>query len=63
MEFAQSLEQPGQVVGGGDGDGAVIMFVVLGFCFGAIQGRQEVFLQNSIVTDSSVRTFRDSTQC
>jgi len=38
VEFTHGLVQTGQVVGGGDRNGIVVMLVVLSLSFGSVQG-------------------------
>ena len=45
VEFTQGLVQAGQVVGRGDGDGVVVMLIMLALRLGPLQRRKEVFLQ------------------
>lgn len=44
VELAHGLVEPRQVVGGGNGNGVVVMLVVLTLCFGSLQRGQEIFL-------------------
>lgn len=44
VELAHGLIEPCQVVGGGNGDGVVVMLIVLTLRFGSLQRGQEVFL-------------------
>lgn len=44
MELAHGLVEPRQVVGGGNGDGVVVMLIVFTLRFGSLQRGQEVFL-------------------
>lgn len=37
VEFTHSLVQTGQIVGGGDRNGIVVMLVMLSFGFGSLQ--------------------------
>lgn len=45
MEFAHCLIQAGKIVGSGDRNGIVVMFIMLSFSFGPLQRRKEVFLR------------------
>lgn len=44
VELTHGLVQTGQVVGGGDRDGVVVMLVVFSLSFGSLQRCEEVFL-------------------
>lgn len=44
VELAHGLVEPRQVVGGGNGNGVVVMLIVLTLRFGSLQRGQEVFL-------------------
>lgn len=54
VELAHGLVEPGQVVGGGDRDGVVVVLVVLALSFGPFQGGQEIFLKGNRTTSSSL---------
>lgn len=45
MEFTHCLIQAGQIVGSGDRNGIVVMFIMLSFSFGPLQRCEKVFLR------------------
>lgn len=44
VEFTHGLVQTGQIVGGGDRNGIVVMLVMLPLSFGPVQRCQKIFL-------------------
>lgn len=48
MEFTHCLIESGQIVGGGDRNGIVVMLIMLSLCFGSVKGCKKIFLEKNM---------------